>query len=57
MPPCGAYIGVRTNVADGGALRLALQGGMAEAFVKAYWYAEPKAFLNGLRRSTNCSLL
>jgi hypothetical protein len=54
---CGECLWIRADVADGGVLRLALRNGAADAFVKAYWYAEPKAFLNALRRSTNCSIL
>jgi len=54
---CGDCLWVRADVSDGGVLRLALRNGAAEAFVKAYWYVEPKAFLNALRRSTNCSIL
>jgi len=54
---CGDCLWIRADVSDGGVLRLALRNGAADAFVKAYWYAEPKAFINALRRSTNCSIL
>ena len=54
---CGDCLWIRTDVADGGVLRLAPRGGLAEAFVKAYWYADAKGFLNALRRSANCSIL
>ena len=54
---CGTCIWVRADVADGGVLRLTLQADMAEAFENAYWYATPKAYLNAMRRSVNCSVL
>lgn len=54
---CGGCIWIRADVADGGVLRLAPRDGIAEAFVKAYWYTEAKEFLNALRRSANCSIL
>ena len=54
---CGDCVWIRADVADGGVLRLAPRGGVAEAFVKAYWYADAKGFLNALRRSANCSVL
>jgi hypothetical protein len=54
---CGGCLWIRADVADGGVLRLAPRGGLAEAFVKAYWYADARSFLNALRRSANCSIL
>jgi len=54
---CGGCLWIRADVAAGGVLRLALRGGIAEAFVKAYWYTDAKGFLNALRRSANCSIL
>jgi len=54
---CGDCLWIRADVADGGVLRLAPRGGLAEAFVKAYWYADARSFLNALRRSANCSIL
>jgi hypothetical protein len=54
---CGGCLWIRADVADGGVLRLAPRDGLAEAFVKAYWYADARSFLNALRRSANCSIL
>ena len=54
---CGGCVWIRADVADGGVLRLAPRDGVAEAFLKAYWYADAKGFLNALRRSANCSVL
>ena len=54
---CGNCLWIRADVAGGGVLRLAPRGGLAEAFVKAYWYADARSFLNALRRSANCSIL
>jgi hypothetical protein len=54
---CGGCLWIRADVADGGVLRLAPRGSLAEAFVKAYWYADARSFLNALRRSANCSIL
>jgi len=54
---CGECLWIRADVADGGVLRLAPRDGVAEAFVKAYWYADARSFLDALRRSANCSIL
>ena len=54
---CGECLWIRADVAEGGVLRLAPRGGLAEAFEKAYWFADPIAFLNALRQSANCSIL
>lgn len=54
---CGDCLWIRADVANGGVLRLVLRGGLAEVFEKAYWYADARAFLNALRRSSKCSVL